>query len=253
MSPEFEDDFSPRLAPRNRGPLHEEGAKEAQERIYTHSTAVVGKAPVIATSRVDHGSSYGPPDPNGNEDDCSPRSFFRIMASLGLRVPPGQLEEDIALDNAIQAKLTQTVMNPAAWNGMSDAFKEAVIATCMKDQAWKKEFGHMLLGDETKTLEKVVHHSSSSHAAYQSPVHSAHSAFASSMRSDAENVQDMASLDTACRHRAMSKPQYAVQQPPAPPRHPMVYVPSHVTQTAEAPTGVLTRSDINKFKELEIQ
>lgn len=36
---------------------HEEVAKEAQERIYTHSTAVVGKAPVIATSRVDHGVS----------------------------------------------------------------------------------------------------------------------------------------------------------------------------------------------------
>ncbi|KAL6785936.1 hypothetical protein ACKKBG_A00770 [Auxenochlorella protothecoides x Auxenochlorella symbiontica] len=253
MSPEFEDDSSLRLAHRNRGPLHGKGAKEAQERIHTHSTAVVGKASVIATSRVDHGSSYGPPDPNGNEEDCSPRSFFRIMASLGLRVPTDQLEENIELDNAIQAKLTQTVMNPAAWNGMSDAFKEAVIATCMKDQAWKKEFGHMLLGDETKTLENVVHHSSLSHAAYQSPVHSARSAFASSMRSDAENVQNMASLDTACRHHAMSKPQYAVHQPPASQVHPMPCVPSLVSQPAKASAGVLTRSDIRKFKEMEIQ
>ncbi|KAL6772178.1 hypothetical protein ACKKBG_A29245 [Auxenochlorella protothecoides x Auxenochlorella symbiontica] len=82
---------------------------------------------------------------------------------------------------------------------------------------------------------------------------SADSASSSKFSSETENAHGMADSSLAFRHLAMSKTQHPTQQPPAPHHQPMACVPSHMTQAAEAPSGVLTRSDIRKFKEMEIQ
>ncbi|KAL6773934.1 hypothetical protein ACKKBG_A23105 [Auxenochlorella protothecoides x Auxenochlorella symbiontica] len=122
----------------------------------------------------------------------------------------------------------------------------------MKDQTWKKTFGQKLC-EERLTTGEVLHQSSPSPAAHQPPALRAHSGLALNFTSEAENMYGLSDPTPAGGHLAMPKPQHSAQQPPAPHHHPMACVPSLVSHATEAPAGVLTRSDIQKFNEMEIQ
>ncbi|KAL6772177.1 hypothetical protein ACKKBG_A29240 [Auxenochlorella protothecoides x Auxenochlorella symbiontica] len=136
---------------------------------------------------------------------------------------------------------------------MSDALKDAMIASCSKDMSWKQNFGSKILEEEMQEWGKVHHYSSPSPAAPRVPAHSGGSGPATHNTSDPAKDHEMPESAPVCDPLAISEPLQAAQQPPAPHRQAMACVQSHVTQTAEAPSGVLTRSDNRNFKELEIQ
>ncbi|KAL6785935.1 hypothetical protein ACKKBG_A00765 [Auxenochlorella protothecoides x Auxenochlorella symbiontica] len=186
---------------------------------------------------------------------------LRVFSDEWLPVPLGQPpppppvddeEEDTEMDARIRARLTQNMNDPDVWRGATDHFKKTMMAHCMTNKAWKKEFGKKLLEEEKQGLAKVPLHSSPSPAAHHSPAHSAHSDSPSDFMSEAEDDDDVAGPAPTSGCLAMSNPQHAVQQPKASHHQPMARVPFMVSQTAEAPAGVLTRSDVDKFKELEI-
>ncbi|KAL6773935.1 hypothetical protein ACKKBG_A23110 [Auxenochlorella protothecoides x Auxenochlorella symbiontica] len=205
-----------------------------------------------AAKGEDYDSYNGSAVPHPHPRWASPAGDDKIKASPGLPPPTDRMEEDTEMDDAIRAKLTQTMKNPAMWSVMNDTFMEAIIALCMKDQTWKKTFGQKLC-EERLTTGEVLHQSSPSPAAHQPPALRAHSGLALNFTSEAENMYGLSDPTPAGGHLAMPKPQHSAQQPPAPHHHPMACVPSLVSHATEAPAGVLTRSDIQKFNEMEIQ
>ncbi|KAL6780603.1 hypothetical protein ACKKBF_B40095 [Auxenochlorella protothecoides x Auxenochlorella symbiontica] len=206
------------------------GALELQK--HARNIGAVATSPDAAMEVINHDSSYGAADEYLRQMGLV--DYSRITSMGGLLTTTGNLDGHIKTDSVTRAKLNQILRDPAAWSKMSDAVKRDMMDLCVRDESWKEGI-ILMFWDEMWSREEVNHFASPSPVAHESPAHRAHSGTLGEFNSETENVHDLSTRAPAVRSCAMPK------------------VPPLVSQTAEAPAGVLTRSDINKFKELEIQ
>ncbi|KAL6785934.1 hypothetical protein ACKKBG_A00750 [Auxenochlorella protothecoides x Auxenochlorella symbiontica] len=157
-----------------------------------------------------------------------------IQASLPQ--PIDNVEDDTEMDDRIRAKLYENGRGSAAWSGLRDDTIEAMITNCLKNKDWKKQFAQKLLREELETSGKGAQSSSTSPAASELPVHSAQSALGSWIKSEAENVHELANLASACRRRAMSKPQQA--------KHQVAYTPDRTSSSSRSPKSGSTPNQV---------